>query len=84
MVLSGKKQIIHICTPSNTAADEIMHRLSQPGGILGVSDKDRDQMLVRIASREYQPLFNSIEKFSMQEKKKHLVKVYLEVRLKDL
>jgi reverse gyrase len=29
---------VHVCTPSNTAADEVMFRLSKPGGVVGISE----------------------------------------------
>jgi hypothetical protein len=50
-------KVIHICTPSNTAADEIMFRLSKPGGVIGISDEQMDKMLLRVGSSEYEALF---------------------------
>jgi DNA polymerase III delta prime subunit len=55
----GAKRV-HVCTPSNTAADEVMLRLSKPGGLVGIKDSDRDKMLLRIGATDYEALFPEI------------------------
>ena len=69
---------VHVCTPSNTAADEVMLRLSKSGGVLGISDEDRDDMLLRVGAPEYEALFPEIKKYSLEERMRLFLKVYEE------
>ena len=60
-----------------------MLRLSKPGGILGISDQERDNMLLRVGAPEYKALFPEIKQYSLEERMKIFLKVYEENELKE-
>ena len=45
MVFSQGAKRVHICTPSNTAADEVMLRLAKPNAVFGMTDENKDKMI---------------------------------------
>ena len=78
----GAKRV-HVCTPSNTAADEVMLRLSKPGGLVGIKDSDRDKMLLRVGASEYEALFPEIQKYSLEDQMTKLMRYNEEKELKE-
>lgn len=53
--IKNNQRKILVCAPSNAAIDEIVTRLISKGGLIGSSEKESINKVVRIGSIEYEP-----------------------------
>ena len=60
-----------------------MLRLSQSGGLAGISDSDRDKLLLRVGASEYEALFPEIQKYSLEEQMNRFLRIKEEKDLKE-
>jgi len=67
MLINSGVSKIHVCAPSNTAVDEILTRMSEKGLMGCEKDVDKKEMLLRVATTQYEPSL-IVKQYELEER----------------